>query len=71
VKGDAPRPLNRLGLTHLSFLVEDLDATLGRLESLGGQVLPETRIEPGGGVAAVFLTDPDGTLVELVRQPQS
>ena len=71
VKGDAPRPLNRLGLTHLSFLVEDLDATLARLESLGGQLLPETRIEPGGGVAAVFLTDPDGTLVELVRQPQS
>jgi catechol 2,3-dioxygenase-like lactoylglutathione lyase family enzyme len=61
--------MNRLGLTHLSFLVDDLDATLGRLESLGGQVLPETRIEPGGGVSAVFLTDPDGTLVELVRQP--
>jgi len=70
VRGDSPRPMNRPGLTHLSFQVEDVDATLSRLEDLGGRVLPETRIEPGGGVAAVFLTDPDGTLIELVRQPR-
>ncbi len=70
VSGDAPRPMNRPGLTHLSLLVDDLDAVLPRLEGLGGRVLDDTRIEPGPGVRAIFVTDPDGTLVELVQQPQ-
>jgi catechol 2,3-dioxygenase-like lactoylglutathione lyase family enzyme len=68
--GDSPRPLNRLGLTHVSFLVDELDAVLPRLAELGGKVLAETRIEPGGGMRAIFVTDPDGTLIELVQQGQ-
>ena len=63
-----PRPMNQVGLTHLSFLVEDLDAALARLAALGAQVLGETRLGADGvGPKAIFVTDPDGTRIELVE----
>jgi catechol 2,3-dioxygenase-like lactoylglutathione lyase family enzyme len=65
-----PRPLNRLGLTHLSLRVDDLDALLPELAAGGARVLRETRIEiPAARTKAAFVTDPDGTLIELVQQP--
>jgi catechol 2,3-dioxygenase-like lactoylglutathione lyase family enzyme len=65
-----PRPMNRLGLTHLSLRVGDLDAALGEIEAAGVRVLRDTRIEiPEARTKAAFITDPDGTLIELVQQP--
>lgn len=65
--GSAPRAMNQVGLTHLSFLVDDLDAVLAALRQLGGRVLDATRLEgKGGAPSAVFVTDPDGTRIELV-----
>jgi catechol 2,3-dioxygenase-like lactoylglutathione lyase family enzyme len=61
VRGDAPRPMNRVGLTHLSFEVDAIDPVLERVRAAGGAVLEATRIPP-----AVFVTDPDGTRIELV-----
>ena len=70
VGDDAPRPMNGRGLTHLSLRVDDLHATLPALRALGGRVLDETLIEiPEFGAAAVFIADPDGTLIELVQAP--
>ena len=64
----APRPMNQVGLTHLSFLVDDLDATLAQLRALGATVLAETRLDGGaGGPKAIFVCDPDGTRIELVE----
>ena len=66
----APRPMNRPGLTHLSLRTNDLEADIARLEALGGQLLPETRIDnPDFKAHAVFLLDPDGTRIELVQMP--
>jgi glyoxylase I family protein len=63
-----PRPMNQVGLTHLSFLVDDLDAVLARLRALGAGVLDETRLAGDGtGPQAIFVTDPDGTRIELVQ----
>ena len=69
--GDAsPRPMNGRGLTHLSLRVDDLRGTLEALRAVGARVLDETLIEiPDFGAAAVMLTDPDGTLIELVQAP--
>jgi glyoxylase I family protein len=65
-----PREMNDLGLTHLSFRVADLDATLAALRAAGATVLEETIIRiPGFEAAAAFVTDPDGTLIELVQAP--
>jgi lactoylglutathione lyase len=67
--GDAgPRPMNQRGLTHLSLRVDDLDTALARLEAHGARALRETRIDNAKLRAkAVFATDPDGTLIELVE----
>ena len=58
---------NELGLTHLSFYVDDIDRALPRLLELGGTLLPDTRQHPG--IDLVFLADPDGTRVELMAAP--
>jgi glyoxylase I family protein len=66
----SPRPMNQLGLTHLSLRVDDLDATLDSLKTAGARVLAPTRIDiPAFEAAAVFVVDPDGTLIELVQAP--
>jgi catechol 2,3-dioxygenase-like lactoylglutathione lyase family enzyme len=63
-----PRAMNALGLTHLSLRVADLEATASDLEARGFDVLQDTRIDSAAlGARAVFATDPDGTLVELVE----
>lgn len=64
------RPMNALGLTHLSVRVDDLEATLATLREAGTRILEQTRIDDAGaGVAVVFVTDPDGTRIELVQLP--
>lgn len=69
---NVPRPMNRVGLTHLSFQVDHLDEIVARLCELGGKVIEKSRIDvPEVGAAAVFVTDPDGTRIELVQLPRS
>ena len=63
-----PRPMNALGLTHLSLRVDDLTATVQTLRREGVAVIDRTSItNPALGSAAVFVTDPDGTRIELVE----
>jgi catechol 2,3-dioxygenase-like lactoylglutathione lyase family enzyme len=64
------RPLNEHGLTHLSFRVADLDATLDALRAAGERVLEETVIRfPEFQSAAGMVVDPDGQVIELVQAP--
>jgi catechol 2,3-dioxygenase-like lactoylglutathione lyase family enzyme len=66
--GAGPRPMNQVGLTHLSFLVADLEGVLARLRALGAAVLEATRLDGRGrGPSAIFVTDPDGTRIELIE----
>jgi lactoylglutathione lyase len=59
---------NQLGLTHLSFHVDDVDRVAAKLVACGGTLLQDTRRSPG--VELVFVADPDGTRVELMaRKP--
>jgi catechol 2,3-dioxygenase-like lactoylglutathione lyase family enzyme len=63
-----PRPMNQVGLTHLSFLVSDLGGVLAKLRALGATVLDATRLDgTEKGSNAIFVTDPDGTRIELVE----
>jgi catechol 2,3-dioxygenase-like lactoylglutathione lyase family enzyme len=64
-----PRPVNQLGLTHLSLQVRDLDAFSEELAAAGVELLEATRIDvASAGAKAMFIADPDGTLIELVQQ---
>ena len=65
------RPMNQLGLTHLSLRVADLDAVAHVIESLGGTVVAGTRTTFGTSDALgfVYCTDPDGTRIELMHLP--
>jgi predicted enzyme related to lactoylglutathione lyase len=67
--GDGERcPMNRLGFTHMTLTVADLDAVCERVIEHGGQILSHTRIDtPYGPI--VFCTDPDGTRIELMQPP--
>ena len=58
--------MNRVGLTHLSFEVAAIEPVLARVRAAGGRVLEDSRIPP-----AVFVTDPDGTRIELVLAPRA
>ena len=63
------RPMNLLGLTHLSFRVADLDAVLAGVEARGGRVLRHTCLDSGSGIRAIMALDPDGTRLELIEGP--
>jgi catechol 2,3-dioxygenase-like lactoylglutathione lyase family enzyme len=63
------RPVNQLGLTHLNFRVEDVDAVAARLRDLGGTVLEHTRTTFSPEMDFVYCTDPDGTRIELMKLP--
>ncbi len=66
----APRPMNQLGLTHLSFRIADLDAVCAQLQAAGGSLLPETRLElPGSPTRVIMALDPDGARLELIQGP--
>ena len=64
-----PRPLNQLGLTHLSFRVADLAGIAARAEAAGGRIREASRIELAGESRALFVVDPDGTRIELIDAP--
>jgi catechol 2,3-dioxygenase-like lactoylglutathione lyase family enzyme len=61
---------NQLGLTHLSFYVDDVDLTVAALVAAGGTVIESTRTT-NEGIDLVFLYDPDGVRVELMKASQS
>lgn len=65
-----PRPMNQLGLTHLSFRVDDLSETMAALAAAGVEIVQASHIDiPVFQAAAVFVLDPDGTRIELVQAP--
>ncbi len=62
------RAMNDLHFTHLSVSVGDLDESVERIVAAGGSVDADTRIEVGGAPVAVFVRDPDGLPIELLRR---
>jgi lactoylglutathione lyase len=66
------RPMNQLGLTHLSLRVDDVDGVAATIEALGGVVVRETRTTfdfPGARLDFLYCTDPDGVRIELMDLP--
>ena len=62
---------NHLGLTHLSFVVDDVEVRARDLEAVGGTVLQDTRNPPEDDTLRVlFVADPDGNRIELMSFPE-
>ncbi|WP_333890279.1 VOC family protein [Mycolicibacterium gadium] len=64
----APRQMNALGFTHLSFRVDDVDTLAAAVVEHGGKLLPDRTVEFGGGNRGLMLTDPDGNLLEFIER---
>ena len=59
--------LNRLGLEHFGFVVDDIDSDMERLEAAGIRVvLPITEVAGGGRLS--YIEGPDDVLIELVQR---
>ena len=57
---------NQLGLTHFSLSVEDVGAAAQHLVACGGKLVSGTHAE-NDAVELLFVEDPDGVRVELIR----
>lgn len=64
------RPVNQVGLTHLAFRVDDLDAWGERIRRAGGTVLDHTASRFATGNRGIMAVDPDGTRIELIERGQ-
>jgi len=68
--GEPSTTRNQLGLTHLSFTVEDMPAVEAKLVSLGATIIESTRTHIDMGPTSLdllFLADPDGIRIELME----
>ncbi len=67
--GEKPA-INRPGLAHLAFSVDDVAAALDEVLAAGGQQLGElvcVQVAGVGGLVFVYAADPEGNLIELQR----
>ena len=65
---DVPHLINRPGLAHLAFEVDDVEATLAAiLDAGGGQLgdVVQAEYEDGRTAKLVYATDPEGNIIEL------
>lgn len=60
------RPMNQLGFTHMTLVVDDVEAAAERIVKHGGHVHPESKIDSDFG-PMVFCTDPDGVRLEIIQ----
>jgi catechol 2,3-dioxygenase-like lactoylglutathione lyase family enzyme len=69
VFGEPSTRRNHLGITHFSLIVDDVDAAAAELVEFGGTIVEGTRSgqDDPDSVQIVFVADPDGTRVELMR----
>jgi catechol 2,3-dioxygenase-like lactoylglutathione lyase family enzyme len=74
VTGSPIGPANHVGIYRIALAVDDVAAARAELAAVLPDVpepiwvpLPGTKL---GGVTVLFLTDPDGVVVELVERPR-
>jgi catechol 2,3-dioxygenase-like lactoylglutathione lyase family enzyme len=55
------------GLTHISLTVRDLDSLTSKLKENDYKFISEVKNSPNGAVKVVFVTGPEGLMLELVE----
>ncbi|MCF8568770.1 VOC family protein [Gordonia sp. HY002] len=71
VIGEPHHRRNHLGLTHLSFFADDIDATAEAMVGYGGTLVPDSRcgLDDPAGAQFTFVADPDGNRIEFMHIP--
>lgn len=67
IVGVASRMHMETGLNHICLRVDDLDSVCRMLKSKGVKLIVEPRFT-GSGSKFTFITDPDGTIIELIQR---
>jgi catechol 2,3-dioxygenase-like lactoylglutathione lyase family enzyme len=62
-----PAPANTAGLRHITFAVDDIEATLERLREQGGDLVGEL-VDYGGSYRLCYVRGPEGIIVELAEK---
>ena len=73
LKPQLPSAANRVGLQHLAFKVSDVSVYQEKVIGWGGQKLGEIVTLPipqVGHITFVYVTDPEGNIIELQQQEQ-
>lgn len=68
LKETIPTEINRPGIAHIAFEVDDVEATLKEIISAGGSTVGDlvTAVYPDGMEAVfVYAQDPEGNIIEL------
>lgn len=65
--GDPDAPANAPGLRHLTFAVDDVDATVARLQALGAELVGEV-VSYGNAYRLCYIRGPEGIIVELAEK---
>lgn len=64
---EPPAPANALGIRHITFAVDDLEAVLTRLRDHGGELVGEVQAY-GGSYTLCYVRGPAGIIVELAQR---
>ncbi len=62
--------INRPGFAHIAFAVDDIETARDSVIEAGGKIIGETvslKVPGAGKVTFVYLTDPEGNIIELQR----
>jgi catechol 2,3-dioxygenase-like lactoylglutathione lyase family enzyme len=59
-------PANTLGIRHIAFVVEDIEAVVARLKEKGTETFSE--IQDLGGYKLCYVRGPEGIILELAEQ---
>ena len=66
-EGDPGAPSNALGIRHLSFVVEDIDAVVARLRARGTELVGEL-VRYEDSYRLCYVRGPEGIIVELAEE---
>jgi len=65
--GDAHAPANTLGIRHLTFAVDDIEAAVAGVRARGGELVGEV-VRYGDVVLLCYVRGPQGIIVELAEE---
>ena len=65
--GDARAPANTLGIRHLTFAVDDIEAAVAGVRARGGELIGEV-VRYGDVFLLCYVRGPEGIIVELAEE---